>query len=64
VAPALYTESLIRIEEEIQERLQTLLVGDIRLTADDAAPPRYKDLVNRYYDVLSKEAPSVKARSK
>lgn len=63
-APAVYNETIIRIEEDIQERLQTLLVGDIRLTADDAAPPKYKDLVNRYYDVLSKETPSTKPRSK
>jgi hypothetical protein len=63
-APTTYTETLIRLEEEIQERLQTLLVGDIRLTADEAAPPKYKDLVNRYYDVLSKEKVTAKPRSK
>jgi hypothetical protein len=53
VAPAGYGVHLLRVQEEVQARIQTLLLGDITSAADEATPPKYQDLVERYYRVLS-----------
>ena len=54
-APGAYAVNLIRVQEEVQARIQNLLLGDISTATDDATPPKYQDLVERYYQVLSKE---------
>jgi hypothetical protein len=46
---------IIALEEDIQRRLQSLLLGDLQLTSEEAAPPKYRELVERYYEVLSRE---------
>ena len=48
----------------LQSRLQALLLGDLRSDADGAVPAKYVELVERYYDVLSREskAPGEKPR--
>jgi hypothetical protein len=53
VAPAGYGVHLIRVQEEVQVRIQTLLLGDITSGADEATPPKYQELVERYYRVLA-----------
>ena len=40
----------------LQSRLQALLLGDLRSDADGAVPAKYVELVERYYDVLSRES--------
>jgi hypothetical protein len=61
-APGAYAVNLIRVQEEVQARIQNLLLGDISTATDDATPPKYQELVERYYQVLSrqggKEAPA------
>jgi hypothetical protein len=52
-APASYVRPLLNLQEEVQARIQNLLLGDISSAADDATPPKYQDLVERYYQVLS-----------
>jgi len=54
-APAAYTVRLIELQEEVQMRIQGLLLGDIVSAADDATPPKYQGLVERYYQVLSRD---------
>lgn len=44
---------LARVQDKIQERIQTLLVGEIASGADSTAPPKYRELVERYFEVLS-----------
>lgn len=64
VYPAAYNFALIHLQEDIQERIQTLILGDLGNVSDDATPPKYQELVNRYYEVLSrsgKAAPVGKA---
>ena len=64
VYPAAYNFALIHLQEDIQERIQTLILGDLGNVSDDATPPKYQELVNRYYEVLSrsgKPAPTGKA---
>ena len=62
--PVAYNHGLIHLQEDIQERIQTLILGDLGNVSDDATPPKYQELVNQYYEVLSrsgKPAPAGKA---
>lgn len=54
-APGGYVRPLLNLQEEVQARIQNLLLGDITSAADEATPPKYQDLVERYYQVLSRE---------
>ena len=54
VAPAAYNGGLIQLQEDIQERIQTLILGDLGNASDEATPPKYQELVDRYYEVLSR----------
>lgn len=56
VAPSTYRQAIINIQEEVQARLQNLLVGDLESSPDEATPPKYQDLVERYYQVLSRDS--------
>ena len=55
-APPGYAALMLRVQEEVQARIQTLLLGDITSATDEATPPKYQDLVERYYRVLSGES--------
>ncbi len=57
-APAIYTTRLVAIQEEIQSRIQNLILGEFASMTDDLAPPKYQSLVERYYQVLSREGNS------
>ncbi|MFM9965800.1 MAG: hypothetical protein ACKV2Q_31855 [Planctomycetaceae bacterium] len=54
-APVAYSHGLIHLQEDIQERIQTLILGDLGNASDEATPPKYQELVNRYYEVLSRQ---------
>ena len=41
---------------KIQEKIQDLILKDLVSARDEATPPEFKELVERYYEVLSKEA--------
>ncbi len=53
-APATYNTALVHLQEDIQERIQTLILGDLGNVTDDATPPKYQELVEKYYEVLSR----------
>jgi hypothetical protein len=55
VAPMSYTTSLVRLQDDIQARLQNLLLGDLDSSPDEATPPKYQELVERFYQVLSRD---------
>lgn len=55
-APEIYTTRLVAIQEEIQSRIQNLLIGEFASMTDDLAPPQYQNLVERYYQVLSRDS--------
>ena len=46
---------LTKIQEEVQARIQTLVLGDFTSNAEENTPPKYQELVERYYQVLSRE---------
>ncbi len=54
-APAAYNLALVHLQEDIQERIQTLILGDLGNVSDDATPPKYQELVERYFEVLSRQ---------
>lgn len=59
-----YVRPLLNLQEEVQARIQNLLLGDIASAADEATPPKYQDLVERYYQVLSQSGKSQITNSK
>ena len=64
VAPDGYSRPLLILQEEVQARIQNLLLGDISDSADEATPPRYQELVEQYYKVLSGSGKSQNSNSK
>lgn len=54
--PTQYTKLLSRIQDELQARIQTLILGDITSATDEVSPPKYQDLVERYLQVLSRDS--------
>jgi hypothetical protein len=54
-APSSYQKVLLRLQEDLQMRMQNLLLGDLDAAPDEATPPKYQEFVERYYEVLSRE---------
>jgi hypothetical protein len=65
-APAGYAETLRLLNEEVQAHIQELILGDLLSGQEEASPPQYQQLVERYYQVLATGAnkPSMPARKK
>lgn len=55
VPPRPYAKTIIALQEDVQSRLQSLVIGDIRMSAEDTAPPKFRELVDRYIQVLSQD---------
>lgn len=55
LAPEVYTNGLSTVAFRIQERLQELVLKDLGSDRDEATPPEFRELVERYYEVLSVE---------
>jgi hypothetical protein len=61
-APASYATLVQRIARRIQERMQEMVLKDMMSSQDEAIPPEFKELVERYYEVLSREGGGVPSR--
>jgi hypothetical protein len=55
-APAAYTNAVQFVVSRLQERVQDLILKDLSAARDEATPPQFRELVDRYYEVLSSEA--------
>ena len=55
-APAGYVTALSSVNYVLQSKIQDLILKDIVSARDEATPPEFKELVDRYYEVLSKES--------
>ena len=53
-SPASYRMHLLRLQSAVQTRMQELMLGDLLDSGDEPIPPQYQDLVDRYYQVLSR----------
>jgi serine phosphatase RsbU (regulator of sigma subunit) len=55
VAPVGFTIALNSVSVALQARIQNLILKDMASARDEATPPQFKELVERYYEVISKE---------
>jgi hypothetical protein len=56
VAPDVYINNFQKVTVQLQQRIQDLILKDLVSARDEATPPEFKELVERYYEVLSKES--------
>jgi hypothetical protein len=56
--PGGYTTTLASISTFLQGKIQDLILKDMVSARDEATPPAFKELVERYYEVLSKSGGS------
>jgi hypothetical protein len=62
-APGGYRVHLSRLLTSVRGRMQELMLGDLASNRDEAIPPQYQDLVDRYYQVLATQGKeSLKAK--
>jgi hypothetical protein len=54
VAPGPYLNAMGSITLQLHDRIQDLILKDMASAHDEATPPEFKELVERYYEVLSK----------
>jgi hypothetical protein len=55
-APSGYREHLATLIDSLQQQAQELLLADMVASGDDAVPPKYEELVKRYFRTLSQDA--------
>lgn len=53
IAPAIYAKALTFVTTRLHERLQELVLKDLTADRDETTPPEFRELVERYYQVLS-----------
>jgi hypothetical protein len=56
IAPVGYTIALGSITIQLQDKIHDLILRDMASARDEATPPEFKELVERYYEVLSKSS--------
>ena len=54
-APVPYTDALKKVARRIQDQIQEMILKDMMSSRDETTPPEFKELVERYYEVLSRE---------
>ncbi len=54
--PVVLTTALKSVSVELQSKIQNLILKDIASARDEPTPPEFKELIERYYEVLSKES--------
>ncbi|NQT11210.1 MAG: hypothetical protein HQ582_00575, partial [Planctomycetes bacterium] len=55
LGPAGYFHGLDAVVVELQQQIRELLLKDLVASGDEATPPEYKELVDRYFQVLSQD---------
>jgi hypothetical protein len=55
LAPSNYRPRFHRVILELQMQIQEIVLGDMTADGDEATPPQYEHLVDRYYQVLSSD---------
>jgi hypothetical protein len=54
LAPDTVVDSLKVVSVQIKDRVQDLILKDLASARDEATPPMFRELVERYYEVISK----------
>ena len=55
VAPGVYRDNLTLLLTDLQREARELLLRDLMAAGQEAVPPQYEKLVERYFEVLSQE---------
>jgi hypothetical protein len=58
LVPAAYTTAIGSLTVYVHAKIQDLILKDMASARDEATPPEFKELVERYYEVLSKNSGS------
>jgi hypothetical protein len=53
--PISYDTNVQRVVQELQAKIQEIILKDVLLNKDEAVPPQYKAFVEEYYRVLSED---------
>lgn len=53
VAPGAYGNALRTVSTQIKDQIQEMVLKDVASARDEATPPKYREMVERYYEVLS-----------
>ena len=54
LVPATISTSLQTVSIQIKDRVQELILKDLASARDESTPPMFRELVDRYYEVISK----------
>jgi hypothetical protein len=54
-APAGFVIALRSVSSLLQAKIQNMILKDMASARDEATPPQFKEMVDRYYEVISKE---------
>lgn len=54
LAPTAYANALRTVSTQIKDRIQEMVLKDVASARDEAIPPKYREMVERYYEVLSR----------
>lgn len=57
-APQAYRPMISRLQDDIRNRIQELMLGDLAFSRDEPVPPQYQELVDRFQQVLATEGKS------
>ena len=52
--PAIQPQDTVNLTMEQRHVIKEIILKDLASARDEATPPEYKELVDRYYEVLSK----------
>jgi hypothetical protein len=58
LAPGIYASALTSLTTYLHAKMQDLILKDMASARDESTPPQFKELVERYYEVLSKSSGS------
>jgi len=53
-APLAYINALQTVSKHIKDQIQDMILKDLVSARDEATPPKFRELIERYYEVLSK----------
>jgi hypothetical protein len=54
VAPGGYASAITKIATTLKDQIQEMILKDLVSARDESAPPMYREMIDRYYEVLSK----------
>jgi hypothetical protein len=60
--PTAYDVSMVALESELREEVREFVLRELVAASDEPTPPQYKELVERYFQVLSQQGSGAEGR--